>query len=199
MDQVSQSVGNLVDNFTKLPGIGRKTAERLAYHVLRMQEAEAMALAEAIQRVKQNVNYCTNCCNLTEQGECAICRDPQRDKSRLLIVEQPQDLLALEETGAYRGLYHVLLGQIAPLDGVGPDQLTIDRLVQRVRAGDIKEIIMGTNPTVEGDGTAQHIANVLAEYPVEITRLGRGVISGSALQFANKDMLSDALSGRQPL
>jgi recombination protein RecR len=199
MDQVSESVENLVEHFAKLPGIGKKSAERLSYHVLRMHETEAMALAEAIQRVKQNVRYCKTCCNLTEQDECAICRDHGRDRSRLLVVEQPRDLMSLEATGAYRGLYHVLLGRIAPLEGIGPEQLTIDRLVERVRGGEFKEVIMGTNPTVEGDGTALHLSNILAEFPVQITRLARGVTSGSVLEFANKEMLSDALTGRQPL
>ncbi|MDH3717287.1 MAG: recombination mediator RecR [Planctomycetota bacterium] len=199
MDQVSESVANLVEHFAKLPGIGKKSAERLAYHVLRTHETEAMALAEAIQRVKQNVRYCKTCCNLTEQDECAVCRDHGRDRSRLLVVEQPRDLMSLEATGAYRGLYHVLLGRIAPLEGIGPEQLTIDRLVERVRGGEFKEVIMGTNPTVEGDGTALHLSNILAEFPVQITRLARGVTSGSVLEFANKEMLSDALTGRQPL
>ncbi|NIL98708.1 MAG: recombination protein RecR [Planctomycetales bacterium] len=199
MDQVSESVVQLVEHFARLPGIGKKTAERLAYHVLRMHETEALALAEAIQRVKQNVRYCRTCCNLTEEDECAICRDTGRDRSRLLVVEQPRDLISLEATGAYRGLYHVLLGRIAPLDGIGPEQLTIDCLVQRVREGEFQEVIMGTNPTVEGDGTALHLSNILAEFPVQITRLARGVTSGSVLEFANKEMLSDALTGRQPL
>jgi recombination protein RecR len=164
-----------------------------------MHETEALALAEAIQRVKQNVRNCKTCCNLTEEDECAICRDHRRDRSRLLVVEQPRDLMSLEATGAYRGLYHVLLGRIAPLEGIGPEQLTIDRLVERVRGGEFKEVIMGTNPTVEGDGTALHLSNILAEFPVQITRLARGVTSGSVLEFANKEMLSDALTGRQPL
>jgi recombination protein RecR len=194
---LTESVTRLVDEFAKLPGIGKKSAERLAYHVLRIHETEAMALAEAIRGVKQNVRYCRNCYNLTEQEECEICRDPRRDRGVLCVVEQPRDLIALEQPGTYNGLYHVLLGRIAPLDGVGPEQLTIDALVDRVRKGGFREVIMATNPTLEGDGTALYISNLLAETPLAITRLARGITTGSVLEFANKEILADALAGRQ--
>lgn len=194
---LSESVTRLVDEFAKLPGIGKKSAERLAYHVLRIHQSEALALADAIRGVKQNVRYCRNCYNLTEQEECEICRDPKRDRTLLCVVEQPRDLLALEQPGTYKGLYHVLLGRIAPLDGVGPDQLTIDGLVNRVRQGEVRELIMATNPTLEGDGTALYISSLLADLPLEITRLARGITSGSVLEFANKEILADALAGRQ--
>lgn len=197
MAHLTESVTQLIDQFAKLPGIGRKSAERLAYHVLRVSESEAMELAEAIRRVKQNVRYCKTCFHLAEQEECDICRDPSRDTSLLCIVEQPRDLIQLESSGVYRGMYHVLLGRIAPLDGIGPDQLTIDALVERVRTGQFREVIMATNPTVEGDGTALHITNRLAEFPVEVTRLARGITSGSILEFTNKEILADAISGRQ--
>jgi len=198
MDQVSESVSNLVEHFARLPGIGKKSAERLAYHVLRMHETEAFALAEAIEQVKRNVRYCEICFNLTEDQQCSICRDSRRDRALVLVVEQPRDLMSLEATGNYRGLYHVLLGRIAPLEGIGPEQLTIDALVSRINEGTIQEVIMGTNPTLEGDGTALHISNLLAESPIKITRLARGITSGSVLEFANKEMLSDALVGRRP-
>lgn len=198
MDQISQSVSDLVEQFAKLPGIGKKSAERLAYHVLRVHETEALALAGAIRQVKKNVRYCQTCFNLTEDEHCSICQDSRRDATRLLVVEQPRDLMALEATGTYRGLYHVLLGRIAPLESIGSAQLTIDSLVQRIREGEFQEVIMGTNPTLEGDGTALHISNVLEDFPVKITRLARGITSGSVLEFANRDMLSDALNGRQP-
>ena len=197
MSEITQSVGELIEQFAMLPGIGKKSAERLAYHVLRMHESEALALAEAIRAVKKNVHYCKHCFNLAEGEECTVCQDPRRDRETLCVVEQPRDLIALEQTSAYRGLYHVLLGRIAPLEGIGPDQLTIDALVDRVRGGSFKEVIMGTNPTVEGDGTALYISNLLGEFPVKITRLARGITSGSVLEFANKEMLADALSGRQ--
>jgi recombination protein RecR len=194
---LSDSVTRLVEEFAKLPGIGKKSAERLAYHILRLHQSEALALADAIRGVKENVRYCRNCYNLTEQEECAICRDPKRDVSLLCVVEQPRDLMALEQAGTFNGLYHVLLGRIAPLEGVGPEQLTIEALVERVRQGQFKEIIMATNPTLEGDGTALYLSNVLAEFPVQITRLARGITTGSVLEFANKEILVDALAGRQ--
>ncbi len=194
---LSESVTRLVEEFAKLPGIGKKSAERLAYHILRVHQSEALALADAIRGVKENVRYCRNCYNLTEQEECEICRDPKRDTALLCVVEQPRDLMALEQAGTYHGLYHVLLGRIAPLDGVGPEQLTIEALADRVRHGQFKEIIMATNPTLEGDGTALYLSNVLAEFPVQITRLARGITTGSVLEFANKEILVDALAGRQ--
>ena len=199
MAQLTESVNLLIEEFSKLPGIGRKSAERLAYHVLRVSEPEALELADAIRRVKQKVQYCKNCFYLAEDEACEICRDPSRDESTLCVVEQPRDLIQLESSGAYKGRYHVLLGRIAPLEGVGPDQLTIDDLVQRVRQGAFREVIMATNPTVEGDGTALHISNRLADFPVEVTRLARGITSGSVLEFTNKEILGDALTGRQKL
>jgi len=194
---LTESVARLVDEFAKLPGIGRKSAERLAYHVLRVHRTEAMGLADAIRDVKENVHYCKTCFHLAEGDECQICLDPRRDRGLLCVVEQPRDLLALEQAGTYRGLYHVLLGRISPLEGVSPEQLTIDALVERVRTGQFREVIMGTNPTVEGDGTALHISQRLADWPVEITRLARGITIGSVLEFANKEILADALAGRQ--
>ena len=197
MAQLTESVVRLIDEFAKLPGIGRKSAERLAYHILRVPKPEALGLAEAIRHVRENVRYCKTCFNLAEGEQCGLCSDPRRDQTLLCIVEQPRDLMALEQAGVFRGLYHVLLGRIAPLDGVGPDSLTIDALVNRVRQGQFREIIMATNPTVEGDGTALYISNLLADLPVSITRLARGVTSGSILEYTNKEILADALSGRQ--
>jgi recombination protein RecR len=194
---LSESVTRLIEEFAKLPGIGKKSAERLAYHVLRIHETEAFALSEAIRSVKQNVRYCGSCYNLTDEELCEICRDSKRDTSVLCVVEQPRDLIALEQPGTYHGLYHVLLGRIAPLEGVGPEQLTIEALVERVRKGAFREVIMATNPTLEGDGTALYISSLLAGSPVEITRLARGITTGSVLEFANKEILADALAGRQ--
>jgi recombination protein RecR len=194
---ITQSVTNLIDQLAKLPGIGRKSAERIGYHLLRVSKAEALAIAEAIRDVKENVRYCKTCYNLAESEECEICCDVKRDRSILCVVEQPRDLIALESAGTYKGLYHVLLGRIAPLEGLGPEQLTIEPLVARVRSGQFREVIMATNPTLEGDGTALFISHQLAELPVEITRLARGITTGSVLEFANKEILTDALSGRQ--
>lgn len=193
------AVAELVEQLGRLPGIGRKSAERLAFHLLRVSEQEALTLAEAIRRVRQDVRYCSSCFNLSESEHCQICSDPSRDATRLCIVEQPRDLMSLEQSAVYKGLYHVLLGRIAPLDGIGPDQLTIDALVDRVRQGNFTEVIMATNPTVEGDGTALYISNLLSEFPVEMTRLARGITAGSVLEYANSEMIADALSGRQKL
>lgn len=192
-------IARLVDYFAELPGIGRKSAERLAYHVLGMSRAEALAFADAIRAVKENLRPCRTCANLGEGETCGICGDPRRDRTIVCVVEQVRDLLAVEETGRYRGLYHVLGGRVAPLEGTGPEKLTIDRLVARVKEGAIREVIMGTTPNVEGDATALVIRERLAGLPVSITRLARGLAVGAPLQQANREMLSDALEGRQQL
>ncbi len=197
MPELTESVANLIEQFARLPGIGKKSAERLAYHVLRIHATEAEALAGAIRAVKENVRYCRECFNLAEEELCSICADPRRERDLLCVVEQPRDLIALEQAGVYRGLYHVLLGRLAPLEGIGPEQLTIDRLVDRVRGGSFREVVMATNPTLEGDGTALYISNLLGELPVRLTRLARGITSGSVIELANKEILSDALTGRQ--
>jgi len=193
------AVSQLVDRLSQLPGIGRKSAERLAFHLLRIREDEALALADAIRRVRTDVRYCAACYNLSEREMCQICSDPKRDTTRLCVVEQPRDLLSLEASGAYKGLYHVLLGRIAPLDGITPDQLTIESLVDRVRTGSFTEVIMATNPTVEGDGTSLYLSNQLSEFNIEITRLARGITAGSVLEYANREIIADALTGRQKL
>ena len=197
MPQLTESVTRLIQEFAKLPGVGKKSAERMTYHVLRVNKAEALSLADAIRDVKENVRYCKVCYNLAEEERCTICLDAKRDQRLLCVVEQPRDLMALEQAGTYKGLYHVLLGRIAPLEGIGPDQLTVDALVERVRKGSFVEVVMGTNPTLEGDGTALFISNRLAETGVEITRLARGITTGSVLEFANKEILADALASRQ--
>jgi recombination protein RecR len=193
------AITRLIDYFSDLPSIGRKSAERLAYHVLRMPQAEALAFADAIRAVKENLQPCKTCFNLTEEERCEICTDPRRDQGLLCVVEQVRDLFALEQAGAYRGLYHVLQGKVAPLEGVGPEKLTIDALVERVRQGSFREVIMGTTPNVEGDGTALVVAERLAGLPVALSRLARGLTVGASLEQANRDMLADALSGRQKL
>ncbi|KAA5545950.1 recombination protein RecR [Roseiconus nitratireducens] len=199
MDKHAGAVSELVDQLGRLPGIGRKSAERLAFHLLRIPEGEALALAEAIRRIRNDVRYCSVCFNLCEGDLCSICRSDNRDSTRLCIVEQPRDLMSLEQSQAFQGLYHVLLGRIAPLEGIGPDQLTIDALVDRVREGNFSEVIMATNPTVEGDGTSLYISNLLSEFPIQITRLARGITAGSILEYANREMIADAITGRQKL
>jgi recombination protein RecR len=197
--QPLDAIARLTHELGNLPGIGPKTAERLTHHLLAADRGEVLALADALRAIKEQVRPCRQCFNLTEGEMCAICRDPKRDTTVICVVEQAKDLTVLERVGTYRGHYHVLGGRLAPLDNVGPDQLTIDALVRRVRKGDIHEIIMATNPTLEGDGTALFISNVLADTGVRVTRLARGLPSGSVLEFANTQMLADALEGRRAL
>ena len=197
--ELSDSVSHMIEQLSRLPGIGKKSAERLAYHLLRVPETEAFALADSIRNVRENVRYCSVCFNLAESEKCRICSDGQRDRKTLCIVQQPRDLMALEESGTYKGLYHVLLGRLAPLENIGPEQLTIEQLVDRVEGGDFEEVIMATNPTVEGDGTALYISNQLADSKVRLTKLARGITTGSILEYTNKEILADAISGRQPL
>jgi recombination protein RecR len=200
MTGFSAAVDRLTSALGRLPGIGAKSAERLAHHLLKCSAEEALELAEAIRAAKQQIRHCQICFHLTEadQPVCAICRDARRDQGVVCVVEQSRDLLAMEKAGTYQGVYHVLLGRLAPLQGMGPDQLTADALETRVRSGVVRELIMATNPTLEGDGTALYIAKRLANSPVQITRLARGLASGSTLEFASRDMLADALAGRQP-
>ncbi len=199
MPELTESVTRMMKEIEKLPGIGKKSAERITYYLLKIDKTEALALADSIRAVKENVRYCKDCFNLAEEELCDICKNPQRNRSLLCVVEQPRDLIALEQTGSYGGLYHVLLGRISPLDKIGPDQLTIAPLIERIKRGKFSELIMGTNPTSEGDGTAFYILKQLEGFSIKITRLARGVTSGSDLQFANKEMLADALDGRQSL
>jgi recombination protein RecR len=195
------AVNRLITALGRLPGIGAKSAERLAHHLLKCPGEEALELAEAIRSAKQQIRHCQVCFHLTEADQplCSICRDPRRDQSTVCVVEQSRDLMSLETAGAFHGVYHVLLGRLAPLSGMGPEQLTIDALVARVHSGTIRELIMATNPNLEGDSTALLIANRLGQSDLRITRLARGLASGGTLEFANRDMLSDAIAGRQPL
>jgi recombination protein RecR len=197
----SAVVDRLMNALGRLPGIGARSAERLAHHLLKCPAEEALELAEAIRAAKDQIRHCDVCFHLTEvdQPTCSICRDPRRDQTIVCVVEQSRDLVALEKARTFGGVYHVLLGRLAPLSGIGPEQLTIDALAARVQAGTIRELIMATNPNLEGDGTALLVANRLGESGVRITRLARGLASGSTLEFANRDMLADALSGRHPL
>jgi len=197
MAEKQGAVARLVTAFAALPGIGRKSAERLAYHVLTMSTAEAVRFADAIRAVKENLRPCRTCGNLAEGEECGICADPRRDHQLLCVVEQVRDLLALEEAGSYRGVYHVLQGRLAPLEGKGPERLTLDVLEARVKQGNFREVILGTTPNVEGDATALVVAERLAGLPVELTRLARGLTVGASLEQANREMLSDAIAGRR--
>ena len=199
MSSYTQSIQNLMSELARLPGIGMRSAERIAFHLLKQSPEEAMKLSEAIRDVKTRIRHCSNCFNLTEQDPCSICSDGSREQGLVCIVEQPKDLLALESAGLYRGVYHVLLGRIAPLEGVEPGDLTIDPLMQRIAAGKVREIIMGTNPTMEGDGTALYVQSLVGQrFPtVQVTRLARGLPAGSSIEYANRNILADAISGRQ--
>ena len=195
----TESLNKLIEEFGKLPGVGPKTAERLAFYILKAQPTEAMALADAIRDVKTKIKRCEVCYNLSEEPICRICSDERRDKSLICVVEQPKDLISLEKTGACKWVYHVLGGHIAPLEGIEPEHLTIDKLIERVRRGGVKEVIMATNPNIAGDGTALHISSLLKPTGVKITRLARGLPTGSTIEYANSKILTDAITGRQEL
>jgi recombination protein RecR len=201
MSSYTQSIQALMNELARLPGIGMRSAERIAFHLLKQRPEDAMKLADAIRDVKTRIKHCSICFNLTEQDPCSICASPTRDQSLVCIVEQPKDLLALESTGLYNGVYHVLLGRIAPLEESHPQDLTIDPLIKRLEAGTIREVIMGTNPTVDGDGTALYIQNLIASrFPqIQVTRLARGLPAGSNIEYANKSILADAIAGRQKM
>ena len=201
MTNYTQSIQSLMNELARLPGIGLRSAERIAFHLLKQNPQEAMKLADAIRDVKTRIRHCSICFNLTEDDPCAICSDPSRDQGVVCVVEQPKDLLALESTGLYRGVYHVLLGRISPLEDMEPADLTIEPLLDRLASGTIREIIMGTNPTMEGDGTALYVQGlVAARFPnIQLTRLARGLPAGSNIEYANKNILADAISGRQKM
>jgi len=194
-----ETLDRLIEQLGKLPGVGPKTAERLAFYILNAQPAEALALAKAISDVKNKIKQCEICFNLSESAICQICADTSRDSSIICVVEQPKDVISLEKTGTCKWVYHVLGGHIAPLDGVEPSDLTIDGLVKRVRSGGIKEVIMATNPNLAGDGTALYISSLLRPANVKITRLARGLPTGSTIEYASGKMLTDAIIGRQEL
>jgi recombination protein RecR len=200
----AEPVERLIEEFAKLPGIGRRSAERLAFHVLKAGADDALRLSKAISDVKKDVQACSICYNLTDIDPCRICTNPQRDASIVLVVEQARDLISLEQTGMFKGVYHVLTGRIDPLGGVEPSDLTIPALLDRVdhpesnsRGEPIREVILGLNPNLEGDSTALYLAEQLGRRSVSVTRLARGLPSGSQLEYASRAVLADAIQGRQ--
>jgi recombination protein RecR len=195
----TESLNKLIEEFGRLPGIGPKTAERLAFYILKADAPEAIKLADAIRDVKTRIRRCKVCWNLSEDDVCQICADPQRDQSLICVVEQPKDVISLENTGTCKWLYHVLGGHIAPLDGVEADDLTIHQLVERVRSGQVREVVMATTPNLEGDGTSLYISSLLRPLGVRITRLARGLPTGSTIEYASGRILTDAILGRQEL
>lgn len=194
-----EPIARLIEEFARLPGIGPKSAQRLAYHVLRAPEDEALALARALGDVKRRIVFCGSCFNITEDDPCALCADDQRDRALLCVVEQPLDVLVVERTGGYRGLYHVLHGALNPIEGVGPDQLRVRELLGRAEGGGVAEVIMATNPSLEGEATSMYLQRLLQPLGVRVTRLARGLPSGADLEYMDDLTLARALEGRQEL
>ena len=195
----AEPVSRLIEELSKLPGIGPKSAARLTYYLLRIPEAEARALAEAIIAVKEKTVLCDSCQNITDSNPCAVCASKERDHSIICVVKEPLDILALERTGQYRGLYHVLHGVISPMDGIGPDDLKIKELLQRLKTSSVKEVILATNPNLEGEATAMYLQRLLSPFSIRLTRLARGLPVGGDLEYADEVTLTHALEGRQEM
>jgi recombination protein RecR len=194
-----RALGRMVEAFMKLPGIGRKSAERLAFAVLGMSQVEAAGIAEAILDLKNNSRYCTVCNNITEEEPCGICRDEKRDPGRICVVEEPSNILILEKTGIFRGRYHALLGAISPLDGVGPEDLRIDSLMERLKSGAVKEVIIATNPTVKGETTALYLSKLIKPLGISVSRIAYGLPVGGDLEYADENTVQRALEGRREM
>ncbi len=194
-----EPVTRLIEAFAQLPGIGPKTASRLTFYLLRRPAEQAEVLADALRDLKQKTVFCSVCFNITEQSPCAICRDEGRDRSILCVVEEPLDVVAIDRTGEYRGLYHVLHGAISPVEGVGPDELRINELLSRLKAEPVQEVLLATNPNLEGEATAMYLARVVQPLGVRVTRLARGLPVGGDLEYADAVTLSRALEGRREM
>lgn len=194
-----RSVQRLIDEFARLPGIGPKSASRLTFYLLRGGDTQAMELAAALQELKERTTLCSVCYNITEDDPCPVCEDASRDSRLLCVVEEPLDVLAVERSRAYNGRYHVLHGAISPVEGIGPEDLRVNELIERVRLGDFNEIILATNPTLEGESTALYLQRRLADHPVRLTRLARGLPVGGDLEYTDEITLSRALEGRQEI
>jgi len=192
-------IENLINELTRLPGIGRKTAQRLAFFILTMPDAEAKSIARAIDEVKERARFCRQCFNITDSDICEICRDGQRDRTRICVVEEPSNILVIERSRFYNGLYHVLLGSISPIDGVTPERLKINELINRVHSDNIAEVIIATNPNTRGEITAQYIKERLEGFPVKVTRIAYGLPMGSDIEFADEVTMSKALEGRRQM
>ena len=195
----ARSVTRLIEELMRLPGVGEKTAQRLAFHLLKASKQEAEALALAILSVKEKIRRCSQCYGITEEDPCPICSDPKRDRMLLSVVEEPADIFAFEKLREYRGLYHVLGGALSPLEGIGPEDLTIPQLIRRLQEGEIQEVIVATNPNLEGEATAMYLSKVLKPLSVKVTRLAHGLPIGSALEYADEVTLLKSLEGRREL
>ncbi|GIM45996.1 recombination protein RecR [Collibacillus ludicampi] len=197
-----QPISDLIDGFMRLPGIGPKTAQRLAFHVLSMNEDDVIGIAKALVNAKRHLHYCSQCCNITDVDPCRICRDPSRNRQLLCVVQDAKDVVAMEKTREYTGLYHVLQGAISPIEGIGPDKIRITELLRRLQtpeAQEIKEIILATNPNIEGEATAMYISRLLKPTGIKITRIAHGLPVGGDLEYADEVTLSKALEGRREL
>ena len=199
MAHYPEPVARLIEALQRLPGIGPKTAQRLTFFLLKRPVEEVRELSEALVAVKDRIVYCQTCFNVTDEDPCRICRDPGRDSRLICVVEEPNDLLAMERTGEYRGRYHVLLGALSPLDGIGPDDLKVKELLVRLEVGDTTEVILATNPNVEGEATALYLAKLLRPLGLRVTRIARGLPVGGDLEYADQVTLSKALEGRREI
>jgi len=192
----TDAISRLVQEFSKLPGIGPKSAQRITFHLLRSSDDKAKDLAEALESLKKRITLCSSCCNVTESDPCPICRNDQRDTTQLCIVEQPQDILALEHTGVYKGLYHVLHGAISPTEGIGTDDIRISELISRLQNNTVQEVILATNTNLEGEQTAMYLSRLITPLNIKVTRLARGLPYGTELEYADDVTLTRAMEGR---
>ena len=199
MKYYAKPLNRLINELAKLPGIGGKTAQRLAFHILSMDDKSAMELAEAISDAKRSMTYCSVCGNLTDTDPCAICADESRDKSVICVVESPKDVVAMEKIREYRGYYHVLHGAISPMDGIGPDDINLKSLIMRLQDEDVKELIIATNPNIEGEATAMYIARLIKPSGIKVTRIAHGIQVGGDLEYADEVTLLKAMEGRREL
>lgn len=199
MAYIAESVEQLVEQFSQLPGIGRRTAHRLALYVLKMSRDEVEHLVQALINVKERVHYCSICSNITETDPCAICLNSKRDRMMICVVEEPNDVIAIERTNEFKGLYHVLGGALSPLDGIGPDELRIKELLQRASVAEVEEVILALNPNVEGEATTLYLSKLLKPFGIKVTRIARGLPVGSDIEFADLVTLSRAIEGRIPV
>ena len=197
MYRLPDSVEKLVNALSRLPGIGPKSAQRLAFHILKSPKEDALELSESLKEARENIRHCVQCGNFTDQDICSICSSVKRDNSVVCVVENPQDIMAVESSGEYNGLYHGLMGALSPLDGIGPEDLTIDRLASRIKESGVQEVILATDPNVEGEATAQYVKEILAVFPVKVTRLAHGIPIGGNLEYADGVTLGRAIEGRR--
>jgi len=199
VDHYIEPIARLINELSRLPGIGGKTAQRLAFHIIDMPREQARQLARVILDAKEGIKYCSICCNITDSDPCSICSSPRRDKSIICVVKDPRDVIAMERTRDYRGLYHVLHGTISPMEGIGPDDIKLKELLHRVQNNGVKEVVMATNPDVEGEATAMYISRLLKPMGIKVTRIAHGIPVGGDLEYADEVTLSMALRGRREM